>query len=453
MALSILDGNKTATTLSTIVTSGQHIPAHTVISLGAQAITDIQSAVGTVTANGGDFTAQNNDTAPNKAVQIGFHDSYSSGDFKKVNNDENQFPVKAYGVNPVGNPIAIPVAVGNEGNKPSTGVPIAWSDAEAPDTRIVGTDYPFPIQGTVTVGSLPIQLSTTTIGGTARLNVTLSSATTVGATAPSYANLYGGSDGTSLRAISVDTTGRTVVTGTINVNKNNSDLNFTSITSFGFSSGSNSPTFFLVNAVTGQTIYFKGDFNAGTNNVYSLQNGTDIGGGSFLVNATIPVAELNSLVTSTTFGNTNGLDFQFLPNYTNQFRFTKISGVTGNVITTNIFSVNQANYSSANPVTFGGISGSVTATPVRASSTQQSNFTNTLPSSTLISADANRKGLTIYNEGAGLLYISSGATCTTTAYQTQLFAGDYWEAPQAQVTLQHTAVFGTSGTARITAQS
>jgi hypothetical protein len=83
--------------------------------------------------------------------------------------------------------------------------------------------YVIPISGTVTVGnsvtvsSLPVQLSTTTIGGTARLNVTLSSATTIGATAPSYGNLYGGSDGANLRAISVDTSGRTVVTGSVSV--------------------------------------------------------------------------------------------------------------------------------------------------------------------------------------------------------------------------------------------
>jgi hypothetical protein len=79
------------------------------------------------------------------------------------------------------------------------------------------------VAGTVTVGnsvtisSLPVLLSTTTIGSTARLNVTLSSATTIGATAPSYGNLYGGSDGTNLRAILVDSSGRTTVTGSISV--------------------------------------------------------------------------------------------------------------------------------------------------------------------------------------------------------------------------------------------
>ena len=45
MALPILDGNQSATTLSTILSSGQHITAHTVVSLGTQAITDMRGAV------------------------------------------------------------------------------------------------------------------------------------------------------------------------------------------------------------------------------------------------------------------------------------------------------------------------------------------------------------------------------------------------------------------------
>ena len=73
------------------------------------------------------------------------------------------------------------------------------------------------VANSVTVSALPVQLSTTTIGGTARLNVTLSSATTIGGTAPSYGNLYGGSDGTNLRAILVDSSGRTTVTGSVSI--------------------------------------------------------------------------------------------------------------------------------------------------------------------------------------------------------------------------------------------
>ncbi|NBW15649.1 MAG: hypothetical protein EBR82_47450 [Caulobacteraceae bacterium] len=57
MALPILDGNQSATTLSTILSGGEHTPAHTVVSLGSTAIANITSAVsgvqigGTVTAN------------------------------------------------------------------------------------------------------------------------------------------------------------------------------------------------------------------------------------------------------------------------------------------------------------------------------------------------------------------------------------------------------------------
>jgi len=56
MALSILDGNQTATTLSTILSSGQHITAHTVVSLGTQAKTDILSAVSSGIAISGTVT-------------------------------------------------------------------------------------------------------------------------------------------------------------------------------------------------------------------------------------------------------------------------------------------------------------------------------------------------------------------------------------------------------------
>lgn len=101
----------------------------------------------------------------------------------------------------------------------------AWDDEASEQVNLAYYNYAtgeawLPtkiVAGSVTIGSLPVQLSTTTIGGTARLNVTLSSATTVGGAAPSYANLYGGSDGTNLRAISVDTSGRTVVTGSVSL--------------------------------------------------------------------------------------------------------------------------------------------------------------------------------------------------------------------------------------------
>lgn len=270
MALPILDGNQTATTLSTVVSGGAHIPAHTVVSLGAQAITDMRSAVsgsvvsisnlpatqtiaGTVTANvvgesnTNDGTlypipvceSGNNDYS-GRHIPIGFKNSNLESTIVDNNNplpiagtvtanvpnllinepavangiqifafNENQnssyalrssdVDVGALKVEPISIPAISGTVTANVGNSVTIGSLPSISGTVTAN-----------VANSVTVGSLPVQLSTTTIGGTSRLNVTLSSATTVGATAPSYGNLYGGSDGTNLRAISVDTYGRTI---------------------------------------------------------------------------------------------------------------------------------------------------------------------------------------------------------------------------------------------------
>lgn len=81
MALPILDGNQSATTLSTILSGGEHTPAHTVVSLGSTAIANITSAVsgvqigGTVTASLADVTdpLQDNGTS-GKSVAVKIYD-------------------------------------------------------------------------------------------------------------------------------------------------------------------------------------------------------------------------------------------------------------------------------------------------------------------------------------------------------------------------------------------
>jgi len=42
-----------------------------------------------------------------------------------------------------------------------------------------------------------------------------------------------------------------------------------------------------------------------------------------------------------------------------------------------------------------------------------------------------------------------GATCTTVQYQVRLSSGDYYEVPNHQTTITHSAVFATAGTARV----
>ena len=92
----------------------------------------------------------------------------------------------------------------------------------------------------------------------------------------------------------------------------------------------------------------------------------------------------------------------------------------------------------------------VTFYPAQGTTVTNSNFTSTTASTSLVSAVAGREVLTVFNEGAGNLHISPGATATTISYQVRLSAGDYWECPQGQLSLGHVAVFATAGTARVT---
>lgn len=88
--------------------------------------------------------------------------------------------------------------------------------------------------------------------------------------------------------------------------------------------------------------------------------------------------------------------------------------------------------------------------PIEGKSATLSSFTNTGFDSSLITFNSQRKGLTVFNEGAGNLHISPGSTCSTGTYQVRLSAGDYWECPSNQVFINHSACFATSGTARVT---
>jgi hypothetical protein len=92
----------------------------------------------------------------------------------------------------------------------------------------------------------------------------------------------------------------------------------------------------------------------------------------------------------------------------------------------------------------------VTSYTAQGTSVTNTTFTSITASTTLVSAVVGRDCLTVFNEGAGNLHISPGATATTISYQVRLSAGDYWECPAGQLSLAHTAVFATAGTARVT---
>ena len=131
----------------------------------------------------------------------------------------------------------------------------------------------------------------------------------------------------------------------------------------------------------------------------------------------------------------------------------QIGSVTASISGTVPISISSVTI--GNSVTIGSlpaISGTVTANTfaLQGTAVTTSNFTSTTASTVLAGFNATREVLTIFNEGAGNLHIAPGATCTTIAYQVRLSSGDYYEAPNHQTTITHSAVFATAGTARVT---
>jgi hypothetical protein len=138
---------------------------------------------------------------------------------------------------------------------------------------------------------------------------------------------------------------------------------------------------------------------------------------------------------------------------TNRIGVVTIGGgtVTIGAGTAQIGSVTASISNSVTIASLPAISGTVTANTfaLQGTAVTTSNFTSTTASTVLANFNATREVLTIFNEGAGNLHICAGATCTTIAYQVRLFSGDYYEVPNHQTSLTHSAVFATAGTARI----
>ena len=116
-------------------------------------------------------------------------------------------------------------------------------------------------------------ITSTTSGTNRRLDVMLSSAGTNGSAAPSTANLYAGTDGTNLRAISTDTTGR------INVNQTYGTTTIGTLTA-GTTNGtlfaSNASRKYLLIQCTSGTVFIDTNGTATTTDGVQLTSGQGI---------------------------------------------------------------------------------------------------------------------------------------------------------------------------------
>ena len=192
MALSILDGNQSATTLSTILSSGQHITAHTVVSLGTQAITDMRGAVsgsvvsisnfpstqtiaGTVTANAGQVVVDQGGDPVDSDNPFPIYGTVTANNV--IFNDDSGFQSVVQAISDI------------EKNTIRSSLWIADSSGSngfASDGQILSQNYPMPISGTVTA-NLSISATAITSGSFA----SLTSATLVpGNTARKMATVY-----------------------------------------------------------------------------------------------------------------------------------------------------------------------------------------------------------------------------------------------------------------------
>jgi hypothetical protein len=197
-------------------------------------------------------------------------------------------------------------------------------------------------------------------------------------------------------------------------------------------------------SVTVNGTFFQGTQPVSLTTLPALVAGTaQIGSVTASISGTVPVS-------GTFFQATQPASLASLPALaagTNQ-----IGSVTASISGTVPISISSVTV--GNSVTIGSlpaISGTVTANTfaLQGTAVTTSNFTSTTASAVLASFNATREVLTIFNEGAGNLHICAGATCTTNAYQVRLSAGDYYEVPNHQTTITHSAVFATAGTARI----
>ena len=424
MALSILDGNQTATTLSTVVTSGQHITAHTIVSLGTQAVVDITSAISGTSVCVGNLgllqstVATEGLIASTTFIKIGGHSGTST-----TGNIVHVSSIGALRVD--GSTSTQPVSL--------TSLPAISGTV----TANLGTSS----RDEVYQGILSYALNEGG-DGSAPLNINVGNpASIIGG---GYANLFSLAEAGDLyvkaditNALPAGTNRIGVVTaslsaGTAQIGSVTASLAYSqTATTISSTAVTAIPVVFPTSGAYGGSLQ---GYNGTNTYIYS---GIQAIGSTSLASATsLPVSlgSLPALVAGTAqIGSVTASISGTVP--------ISISSVTvGNSVT--IGSCVTHGVTIANTV--------VTFYPLQGTTVTNSNFTSTTASTTLVSAVVGTKVLTVFNEGAGNLHISPSATCTTISYQVRLSSGDYWECPAGQLSLAHTAVFATAGTARVT---
>jgi len=496
MPLPIRDGNQSLTTLSTILVSNAHIPAHTVISFGTQGITDIATAVSGVELGPNTLNALENITVTLGQVTItgGLTDTQLRASAVTIGGTVTVGSIVTHGVTIANSSVTI----GGSVTATISGTPsVTFSQASITFGTAVVTGSTsilnFPATQTVTFTQASVTFSQPTITGSVSvLNFPASQSVTF-SQAPVTFGLISGT-------VTANPTGTQIISGSVTIGAGTAQIG--SVTaSLAYSQ---TATTISSTAVTAIPVVFPTSgayggslqgYNGANTYIYS---GIQAIGNTSLASATsLPVSlgTLPALVAGTaqigsvTVGNTVTIAGTVTANPTGtQTIAGTVTANAGGDFANSIENVNDVgNVSkkiavqlyddnggavgvSNNPLPISGtvtanlgsalptgtnqigvvtIGNTVTIANIQGTTVTTSNFTSTTPSTVLANFSANREVLTIFNEGAGNLHICAGATCTTIAYQVRLSAGDYYEVPLNQTSLTHSAVFATTGTARV----
>ncbi|MEH2392604.1 hypothetical protein [Nostoc sp.] len=71
----------------------------------------------------------------------------------------------------------------------------------------------------------------------------------------------------------------------------------------------------------------------------------------------------------------------------------------------------------------------ITVTPPTSDTSTPTTVASSTSNQTILAANSNRKGATIWNNSTAILYLELGPTATTSAFTAKLFAGGYYETP------------------------
>jgi hypothetical protein len=502
MALPIRDGNQSLTTLSTLIISNSHVPAHTVVSFGTQGITDIATAVSGVELGPNTLNALENITVTLGQVTItgGLTDTQLRASAVTIGGTVTVGSIVTHGVTIANSSVTIGGSVtATISGTPSvtfTQAPVTFGTAVITgSTSIIGTPSVTFTQASVTfttatiTGSTsilnfpatqPVSIASVTIGNSITISSlpAISGTVTIGSALPAGTNRIG--------VVTIGSGTVTIGAGTAQIGSVTAGLTGWELLGQRdfFADGSiwqfNSSTIGLYSSLG---ITFGDSLSGSIQAVYTPAGGQDndiywssldgtrtriISSGSGLLTTTaIPSALSISTFLAPSSSQTASLygkKENVLPLTNTQLRSSAIaisgSITIGSALPTGTNRIGVVTIG-AGTVTIGAgtaqigsvtasISGNVTVFPIQGTSVTTSNFTSTTPSTTIASASAGREILTVFNEGAGNLHICAGATCTTIGYQVRLSTGDYWECPQSQVQLAHAAVFASNGTARVT---